>query len=151
MKQKFSDISLEIKEPISTLRNWNRILDNVWRDLAYVSNLSRRKQISVHNFWDFYEWYNTPDKKCQYCGITENQLELLNAQPDVINKRNSTRGRSLEIDRKVSSEKYENIKNLAWSCYWCNNAKTDTFTEEEFKIIGKAIGEVWKKRLANAH
>ncbi|KOH46766.1 hypothetical protein NC99_04170 [Sunxiuqinia dokdonensis] len=34
-----------------------------------------------------------------------------------------------------------------FSCYWCNNAKTDTFSSEEFKIIGKEIGKIWEKRL----
>lgn len=33
------------------------------------------------------------------------------------------------------------------SCYWCNNAKTDEFTFEEFEEIGKSFGLVWNKRL----
>ena len=55
----------------------------------------------------------------------------------------------MEIDRKISEEKYDNFSNLTYACYWCNNAKTDTFTEEEFLIIGKSISYVWKQRLAN--
>jgi len=54
---------------------------------------------------------------------------------------------SLEIDRKVATDSYSNLANLTYSCYWCNNAKTDTFSEEEFKIIGQAIGQVWQQRL----
>jgi hypothetical protein len=64
-----------------------------------------------------------------------------------LNNKRTTRGRTLEIDRKIADESYSNIANLTYSCYWCNNAKTDTFTEEEFKIIGQAIGSVWKQRL----
>jgi hypothetical protein len=33
------------------------------------------------------------------------------------------------------------------ACYWCNNAKTDEFTAEEFEHIGIAIGELFKERL----
>jgi hypothetical protein len=29
----------------------------------------------------------------------------------------------------------------------CNNAKTDEFTEKEFKQIGQAIKAVWEERL----
>ncbi len=33
------------------------------------------------------------------------------------------------------------------SCYWCNNAKTDEFDAEEFKVIGLVIGTTFKVRL----
>lgn len=35
------------------------------------------------------------------------------------------------------------------ACYWCNNAKTDEFTAEEFKEIGKEIRKIWDVRLAS--
>ncbi len=150
-KRKFSEISLLLNESRSTITSWDAALKNLCKNISGVYDVCRRKQIPTNSFWAFYEWYNSQDKKCQYCGITENQLVVLNSKPDIVNKRYSTRGKSLEIDRKIASEKYDNIENLAWSCYWCNNAKTDTFTAEEFQEIGKAIGEVWKKRLADAH
>jgi len=37
------------------------------------------------------------------------------------------------------------------SCYWCNNAKTDEFTAEEFAVIGKAIAMVWHDRLRESN
>jgi hypothetical protein len=97
------------------------------------------------NFWDFYEWYVNADKKCYYCNVTQEDLDNLH-EIGIINKRQS-RGKTLEIDRKIANEEYINIGNLTYSCYWCNNAKTDTFTEKEFLIIGKAVSEVWKNRL----
>jgi hypothetical protein len=33
------------------------------------------------------------------------------------------------------------------ACYWCNNAKTDEFTAEEFKPIGEAIGAALMARI----
>ena len=97
------------------------------------------------NFWDFYNWYLTADKKCYYCKLTEKKLAKLH-EIGIVNKR-KTRGQKLEIDRKIANEEYQNISNLTYSCYWCNNAKTDTFTEDEFIKIGKTIGLVWEERL----
>ena len=37
-----------------------------------------------------------------------------------------------------------NYDNCVVACAWCNNAKTDAFTNEEFEKIGIAIGEVIK-------
>jgi len=56
------------------------------------------------------------------------------------------RGWNLEIDRKNSNFEYT-PENCVMACYWCNNAKTDEFTYEEFKIIGQGISSVWKQRL----
>ena len=60
-------------------------------------------------------------------------------------KRKSTRGKSLEIERIEDKEYSEN--NCELSCYWCNNAKSDVFTYEEFKNIGKSIGEVIRNKI----
>ncbi|MDR0560263.1 MAG: hypothetical protein LBG92_08825 [Prevotellaceae bacterium] len=52
------------------------------------------------------------------------------------------------FDTKGLSNKYYlylpapyNSENCVLACAWCNNAKTDAFTEEEFKPIGKMIGK----------
>jgi hypothetical protein len=41
----------------------------------------------------------------------------------------------------------ENISDLVFSCYWCNNAKSNFFTSEEFEEIGKIIAEIIHKKL----
>lgn len=97
------------------------------------------------NFYDFKNWYESVDKKCHYCGLTEEGMSILWASYPDLTKRN--RGRKLEIDRKMPNEKYEVIDNLVLSCYWCNNAKTDTFTDAEFLKIGEVIKQIWAKRL----
>ena len=33
------------------------------------------------------------------------------------------------------------------ACYWCNNAKTDEFSPEEFKPIAEGIRKAWNERL----
>lgn len=52
----------------------------------------------------------------------------------------------MEVDRLRANEGYID-NNIVLCCYWCNNAKTDEFTADEFKPIGLAIGEVFKNRL----
>ena len=37
--------------------------------------------------------------------------------------------------------------NCVYACYWCNNAKTNAFTDVEFKPIGKAISKQIKNIL----
>jgi hypothetical protein len=89
------------------------------------------------------------DKKCTYCGITESDLnqlwEIERKKGKKLTKR--PRGKKLEYDRMNPDLKYDDLKNIVWACYWCNNAKTDTFTHEEFLEVGKTIAEIWKKRL----
>lgn len=94
-------------------------------------------------------WYINTPKVCHYCSLPENSLELLRSLPGHINKRYPQRGKSLEIDRKQSDLPYTVIDNLVLACYWCNNAKTDTFSSDEFAQIGQVIRQIWKDRFAD--
>jgi 5-methylcytosine-specific restriction endonuclease McrA len=87
-------------------------------------------------------------KSCHYCGITIDDIEAL-AKKRMLFKKNE-RGWSLEIDRLNSNFEYTK-ENCVMSCYWCNNAKTDEFTAEEFAVIGKAIAMVWHDRLRESN
>ena len=136
----------ELGIDISEIRRFNKDLDSTWRPITKVRDKWKIKNIGG-NFWDFYDWVMTTERACHYCGVTEEKLERLHII-GIDNKR-PTRGRTLEIDRKVANKPYSNLENLVYCCYWCNNAKTDTFSEEEFKIIGKAISQVWEQRLEN--
>ena len=86
----------------------------------------------------------TNQDHCAYCGITSKMIEELGDEKRMLRKKN-LRGWSLEIDRKDSNLEYS-YNNCVMACYWCNNAKTDEFTPEEFLPIGKAIGQVWASR-----
>ena len=135
-RKRVSELWGELKEPREKLSE----LRKIWK-----SKFKETK--NTESFWKFKEWYEKTERKCYYCGITENQISELFNKGELYTKRN--RGRKLEIERLSPNEPYENLQNLVFSCYWCNNAKTDTFTSEEFKIIGKEIGKIWKKRLKN--
>ncbi|MGM0530563.1 MAG: hypothetical protein ACQER7_04365 [Bacteroidota bacterium] len=84
------------------------------------------------------------EKECHYCKITEDRIENLCDKGKLFKK--STRGWSLEIDRLDSNYEYTK-NNCVKACYWCNNAKTDEFTEAEFLKIGNVIKEIWEERL----
>jgi hypothetical protein len=144
-KKKFAETAILLNKELKFIQQLNRDLESHWRPITKSFNKWKAKDIGG-SFWDFNYWYNTADPRCHYCGITQENLTLLHTYGLVDNKR-TTRGKTLEIDRKIPNERYNNLQNLTYSCYWCNNAKTDTFTEEEFMIVGEAISKIWKKRL----
>jgi 5-methylcytosine-specific restriction endonuclease McrA len=142
--KKYPEAANELDCDVLTISRIDKDLRSRWQEIAKIRDKWKVKKIGG-NFWDFCHWFMTTERCCHYCGITQDGLDELHAIG--INNKRTTRGRSLEIDRKVADEPYSNLNNLVYSCYWCNNAKTDTFTEEEFKIIGRAIGTVWQQRL----
>jgi hypothetical protein len=85
--------------------------------------------------------------RCYYCKVTTRNIELL-AENFKIYKKN-LRGWKLELDRKMPNDEYSS-QNCVMACYWCNNAKTDEFTADEFQPIADALGTIWKKRLRDA-
>ena len=87
----------------------------------------------------------TDTEECAYCGITIPMVTVLANKQQLFKK--NYRGWSLEIDRKDSNFEYS-PDNCVMACYWCNNAKTDEFTHEEFRKVGEAIQDVWNARLS---
>lgn len=85
------------------------------------------------------ELYKRDGSNCHYCGIKEGDFIRMWG---VFYK---TRGKRLELERK-DNEKGYTLENCVLACAICNNAKSNKFTYEEFKKIGKAIKEVWSSR-----
>lgn len=83
-------------------------------------------------------------QRCHYCDISIEEITKLSEKKRLYSK--NERGWSLEIDRRNSNYEYT-PDNCVMACYWCNNAKTDEFTEKEFKIVGKTIRDIWINRL----
>ena len=84
------------------------------------------------------------EKNCHYCKISKDEIEELGKKNLLYKK--TLRGWNLEIDRLNSNLEYF-PENCVMSCYWCNNAKTDEFTESEFLKIGSVINAIWNDRL----
>ena len=115
----------------------------------YSQLKQRSKAKGLELLWkreDFISWYKKVPKECYYCGCTLDDIRRFWELND--NKRKVTRGRSFEIDR-LKDERYSE-NNCVLACYWCNNAKSDVFTPDEFQSIGEAIGKVIKSKVNNA-
>jgi hypothetical protein len=93
---------------------------------------------------DFLKWYLKKMKNgCHYCKQDDVVYALKkNKFPE---KGKGAFRRFLEIDRRNSSSSDGYKKsNCVLACYPCNNAKSNVFTEKEFKKIGKTIAKVIK-------
>jgi hypothetical protein len=143
-KRNYADISKELKISRKELTKWTSDLNEYWKPITEIYALYKRKKINS-DFQSFYDFYIQLEKKktCEYCNITERELSIIKPYTKRL------RGKKFELERKKPDSDYNDLTNLTLACYWCNNAKTDTFSHEEFKLIGKSISEIWKKRLQN--
>ena len=83
--------------------------------------------------------YDRDGKNCHYCKIKEGDFI------PIWGKFYKGRGKILELERKDNGKGYSE-KNCVLACAICNNAKSDKFTYEEFKRVGKAIKKIWLLR-----
>lgn len=145
-QMKYAKISKKINVDQKTLSIWWVELKSERETLSTLRQIWKNK-CETASFWDFKVWFESSERKCYYCKINEDEIAELIGKGLITTKRLTTRGRKLEIERISPNEKYDNLKNLVFCCYWCNNAKTDEFSPEEFKHIGQLIGNVWSHRL----
>lgn len=83
--------------------------------------------------------YHRDGPSCHYCGIAEN--DFITTWGDFYGGKK--RGRKLEVDRKNNDLGYE-LDNCVLACAICNNAKSDKFKYEEFKLVGEVIRHIWQ-------
>lgn len=145
-QQSVKAIAETLGVPKPLLTEWYDALKEERLKIAAVRTLWGRKKIETP-FPEFYAWYSSNERKCFYCGITEREIKELIDGGRLATKRLATRGRKLELDRKQADLVYSELENIVLSCYWCNNAKTDTFTAEEFLQVGQAFRSIWENRL----
>ncbi len=131
--------NISIKEISQRIEKLENIHTDLFKSLEsqYIEKFSLKFPES-----DFVKLIET--KQCHYCQITLDEIETLGEKKKIYKK--SLRGWTLEIDRLNSNFEYS-PDNCVMSCYWCNNAKTDEFTEKEFLQIGKEISKIWQTRL----
>ncbi len=121
------------EKPIKKLRDW------------YNDKVRKEKNgfLDIH---DFLEWYknNIKDSCCYYCGLTEKEcqrivhLGILQSKrfpKDGLFSRGVSRGYWLEIDRKDPDNTTYSKENCVPSCYFCNNDKSDVFTDLDYKLF----------------
>ena len=110
----------------------------IFNDLKYHSPRRKIPQEFLLIEQEFINWYNSQEKKCIYCGRTQEEIEK--------NPRKQANGieRRLSIDRKDNNKGYE-INNISLSCYKCNQEKSYNFTQWEFFSIKQKL-EIFKKQ-----
>jgi 5-methylcytosine-specific restriction endonuclease McrA len=85
---------------------------------------------------------------CHYCNIDENDIEK--CWEPIYAKNGKSSRRVLEVEHKNPKDKNGNknnhLENLVLACPICNIAKSDQFSEEEFKKVGNVIRKIWQQR-----
>lgn len=101
---------------------------------------------------DFIKFYkDNYEFGCHYCGLKYEHLEneSFHNKYGSIEKTNRAKLIFDEIDQKNPGEDYF-LQNIVICCSWCNNAKSNYFSYEDFKNYGyKGIKEIWKEFFKN--
>ncbi len=127
----------EVYSKVKELEKLNKDKINSWKD-DYFTEVFKEK-LPTGEFEKLGKTEN-----CSYCGTSINTIRGMMESKKIFKK--NERGYNLELDRKEPNKEYS-IENCVMACYWCNNAKTDEFSAEEFAPIGKAIGATLRNRL----
>lgn len=143
--------SQQAKSYATSVNNINiGMLDKAIKSWLAENNLQLKEYEALHQCISpaaFDALFTPEPTACAYCQITKSQFEALRQAGQLQTKRLRTRGTSFEIDCRIPELGYTE-GNLAPCCYWCNNAKTDEFTDAEFQPIAYALALVWRRRLA---
>ncbi|EAJ1255024.1 hypothetical protein A0Y59_07585 [Campylobacter lari] len=81
--------------------------------------------------WYEKERIDPEERKCYYCGITEEKLEILFKNKIIQSKKPSFNG-TLQIERLNPNKGYVE-DNCVWACCICNNAKSDMINAKNFQ------------------
>lgn len=89
---------------------------------------------------DFVEWYESRERKCAYCSISEEDVVKLDDAYNSLNER-------LTVDCVENDVGY--VKgNMVLACRRCNNMKSDLLTFEQIRYIGQNfLKPLWEKQL----
>ncbi|MBL7113797.1 MAG: hypothetical protein ISS19_17800 [Bacteroidales bacterium] len=148
-QMKYDEISQKLGVNRKQLSEWWEELKEERKKISEVRTLFNRKKFQKVSFPEFYDWYQNQRNQCHYCGLTQGEIDILIKDEKIKTRRLKTRGRKLELERRHPNLDYDQIDNLVLCCYWCNNSKSDEFTESEFGPIGIEIGKIWKNRLVS--
>ncbi|MFC1910495.1 hypothetical protein ACFLXC_04325 [Chloroflexota bacterium] len=97
--------------------------------------------------------YEQDGHTCHYCGIQEGDFRKLWGEKFY---GGTKRGGRLEVEHKdavvikgneiVKMEREDTPEKCVLACALCNMAKSNMFTYEEFKKVGKVIEKIWRQR-----
>tara|TARA_R110002051_G_scaffold232667_1_gene294391 strand:+ start:264 stop:689 length:426 start_codon:yes stop_codon:yes gene_type:complete len=97
------------------------------------------------DFNDFLDWFQEQPLQCDYCGLTEVELQEITMTGILTSKRfpqngivgrGTNRGVWLEFDRLEPNGLYSR-NNCVLACYFCNNDKSDVFDGQSYRLFFK--------------
>ena len=119
---------------------------------------NRRKREGLNGFEsfdDFFNWYNSKDLICHYCGLKEVESQELSIKGILTSNRfpkngiigqGKSRAVWLEVDRINPNGSYSR-QNSVLCCYFCNNDKSDVFSGEMYSQFFENRVEFLRKLL----
>lgn len=119
------DFEISGKETLEQLRRYRTLWNN------------KKKLLSddFKPFERFYTWYvkqyEIQDHKCYYCGVKEKVVRDT-MKNHFKHRKRLNRGKYFELERKGPTELYS-PENCVLACYFCNNDKSDIFTEDQYR------------------
>ncbi len=114
---------------------------------GWYNDKVKKDRNGFNGFEDFRSWYNenVRDKQCYYCGLSERESQRIVHDGLLTSKRfplggvlrqGVNRGYWLEVDKKNPKGNYSH-ENCVPSCYFCNNDKSDVFTDVQYREFVK--------------
>lgn len=142
--EKYIEGSMIIQQVDMIIEQWYKEENELMKEL-----FRQYKALFITEYFPFIEFeslfpHNSKERTCHYCNISDYEVKHMRDKRKIFSKRN--RGYFMEIDRIEPNKEYSK-DNCVLACYWCNNAKTDEFSSDEFlEHIGPGIQSVWKER-----
>ena len=102
-----------------------------------MAKISKRRKKNLRD-----KLYKRDGRRCHYCRIKEE--DFIRIWGPLYGDK--TRGRKLEIERKDNQKDYSE-ENCVLACVICKDAKSDKFTDEEFRKLGGVIRVIWQKKI----
>ncbi len=110
-------------------------IQSIRRIRSLYHNKTGNDSFKFPDFNSFYKWYiqqhQEQNGKCYYCKTDEKVIATL-FEKKYQNRKRTTRGKHLEVERRDSTHNLYNAENCVLACYFCNNDKSDIFDENEY-------------------
>jgi hypothetical protein len=139
------ELSLYAKE---TTKERNEEITEIKRVRSLYHNKKNLVGFEFKSFNAFYKWHKyqhiKQKGKCHYCKTDEHIISKL-FETKYGNRKRLNRGLHLEVERRDSDTNIYDDDNCVLACYFCNNDKSDIFTESEFLKYLKNRNQFFKE------
>lgn len=107
----------------------------------YNNKKNELDEFRFSSFKEFYTWHKNQFEiqkgECFYCHTHESTIRTLFDKNIISSVRQLNRGQHLEVERKDGKNKLYNAANCVLACYFCNNDKSDIFSERDYLLYLK--------------